>query len=440
MEEACQAQEGVKYLNLNDKIGEVSENRSDNLNAQKKNIELDEYRYDFAYCEKDCNFELEIESSIKGKFLTKDILNVTQNIVKKYAHPTTAHKEEIYQLKCLHMWKDEAVVVANGKYGLIWDVDLGKVKAVFDIQEKTDNFLTDIKSHPKHSDLIFVCSTDGFIRDVRKSRILGAYYDCHSDDITQVAFHQKTDKLLLTGSCDSLVNMFDISSRHEHDALRSTYNVESSVYKLHWIGDMHFACITHMSTLQYWATYESEPIYVITREDIARSLNYSSPVQDFVDCFPRTENSKELFLVSCNSFGTVHFSKICKKGTVKVVSVNKGQHKSAVRCAEINYKVGLIMYLDILLYFELTKGYYAKLKMLTWYIFYERLVFTDGSLNQFTNTAGAGIFIQNENIEITVPLPQCSIMEAELIAINRAIQEIKDLSSPVQQKFVILSD
>ncbi|KAG1671257.1 hypothetical protein GQR58_016501 [Nymphon striatum] len=34
----------------------------------------------------------------------------------------------------------------------------------------------------------------------------------------------------------------------------------------------------------------------------------------------------------------------------------------------------------------------------------------------------------------------CSIMEAELIAINRAIQEIKDLASPVQQKFVILSD
>ncbi|KAG1652076.1 Ankyrin repeat domain-containing protein 27 [Nymphon striatum] len=67
-------------------------------------------------------------------------------------------------------------------------------------------------------------------------------------------------------------------------------------------------------------------------------------------------------------------------------------------------------------------------------------VFTDGSLNQFTNTAGAGILIQNENIEITVPLPQCSIMEAELIAINRAIQEIKDLASPVQQKFVILSD
>ena len=69
-------------------------------------------------------------------------------------------------------------------------------------------------------------------------------------------------------------------------------------------------------------------------------------------------------------------------------------------------------------------------------------VYTDGSLNPTSNSAGAGIFIPSEDIEVIIPLPPCSILVAEIIAIERALQEISHLpsASSSESHFVILTD
>ena len=69
-------------------------------------------------------------------------------------------------------------------------------------------------------------------------------------------------------------------------------------------------------------------------------------------------------------------------------------------------------------------------------------VYTDGSLDSSEGKAGAGIFIPSENLSVIIPLPPCSILNAELVAIERALQEIKLLPSASlpESHFVIFSD
>ena len=69
-------------------------------------------------------------------------------------------------------------------------------------------------------------------------------------------------------------------------------------------------------------------------------------------------------------------------------------------------------------------------------------VYTDGSLNTTDETAGAGVYIPSNDIEVIIPLPPCSIMYAELTAIERALQEISQLpsSQSPDEHFVIFTD
>ena len=56
--------------------------------------------------------------------------------------------------------------------------------------------------------------------------------------------------------------------------------------------------------------------------------------------------------------------------------------------------------------------------------------------------AGADVFSPNENIEVIIPLPPCSILYAELKAIERALEEIRSLPAGQSEdcSFVILTD
>lgn len=51
--------------------------------------------------------------------------------------------------------------------------------------------------------------------------------------IFQVHFHPRLEKLLLSGSTDGLVNVFDVEQTSEDDALLSSYNTEATVVSFH---------------------------------------------------------------------------------------------------------------------------------------------------------------------------------------------------------------
>ncbi|EPQ12563.1 WD repeat-containing protein 89 [Myotis brandtii] len=99
---------------------------------------------------------------------------------------------------------------------------------------------------------------------------LGAYSETHSDDITQVCFHPSNPNMVVSGSTDGLVNVFDISADNEEDALVTTCNSVSSVSYIGWSGKDYkqIYCMTHDEGFCWWDLNHLDTDEPITRLNI----------------------------------------------------------------------------------------------------------------------------------------------------------------------------
>lgn len=69
------------------------------------------------------------------------------------------------------------------------------------------------------------------IFDTRNPAVpLRHYNESHTDSITQLAFHPNQPNLLLSGSTDGLVSIFDVNHEDEDDALQQVLNPRSAVH------------------------------------------------------------------------------------------------------------------------------------------------------------------------------------------------------------------
>ncbi|KAK3049226.1 hypothetical protein LTR09_009404 [Extremus antarcticus] len=57
-----------------------------------------------------------------------------------------------------------------------------------------------------------------------------SYVESHTDSITQLAFHPSQPSVLLSGSTDGLVSLFDLNIEEEEDALQQVLNPRSAVH------------------------------------------------------------------------------------------------------------------------------------------------------------------------------------------------------------------
>ncbi|XP_063238947.1 WD repeat-containing protein 89 isoform X2 [Bacillus rossius redtenbacheri] len=113
--------------------------------------------------------------------------------------------------------------------------------------------------------------------DARSSKLLGGYWESHSEDVTQVCFHPLKQTTMATGSTDKLINIFDISASCEDDALLHTLNTESSVAKITWLGgEDSLSCITHTEDVQLWKTDGERPEVQFSRETVTKCLQRTS--------------------------------------------------------------------------------------------------------------------------------------------------------------------
>lgn len=134
--------------------------------------------------------------------------------------------------------------------------------------------------------------------DVRQRSLLGAYWDrsvyyafigncdslsieifSHEDDITDMKFHSKNPDLIVSGSTDGLICVFDISQTDEDDALLCTLNTESSVGSIDWhetaLGKDLVSCITHTNDLQFYNMEdfdEAEMLVTFDRETVTSHI------------------------------------------------------------------------------------------------------------------------------------------------------------------------
>ncbi|KAF4985556.1 hypothetical protein FDECE_16475 [Fusarium decemcellulare] len=82
--------------------------------------------------------------------------------------------------------------------------------------------------------------------DVRSTPTSKAHYqEVHSDDVTELAFNPSNPAVLLSGSTDGLVNVYDTLIPDEEDLTLQTCNVDASVHRAAWLSATEIAALSH---------------------------------------------------------------------------------------------------------------------------------------------------------------------------------------------------
>ena len=73
------------------------------------------------------------------------------------------------------------------------------------------------------------------------------FTECHQDDITEVRFHPTRRNMLLSGSTDGYVNVYNLKAEKEEDALLQVINF-ASVHSANFLPDDKLYTLSHMET------------------------------------------------------------------------------------------------------------------------------------------------------------------------------------------------
>ncbi len=85
------------------------------------------------------------------------------------------------------------------------------------------------------------------IWDFRTKDIVRSFIDSHHDDLTEIKFHPTDDSILLSGSTDGYVNIYDLSIPDEDDALHQVINF-ASIHSAGWLSPKRIYTLSHMET------------------------------------------------------------------------------------------------------------------------------------------------------------------------------------------------
>ncbi|NXK19742.1 WDR89 protein, partial [Arenaria interpres] len=164
---------------------------------------------------------------------------------------------------------------------------------------------------------------------------LGVYSESHNDDITEICFHPIEPNLVVSGSTDGLVNVFDINKDNEDDALISTCNSDSSVSFIGWSGKDYkqVYCLTHDEGFCWWDTARldtEEPITLLHVLDVRDAICLEEDSLHYLVGGLYHEKADRLFLIGGTSRGNIHLLS-CGADGLSLVGTLCGGHSATVR-------------------------------------------------------------------------------------------------------------
>ncbi|RSL92813.1 hypothetical protein CDV31_014990 [Fusarium ambrosium] len=154
-------------------------------------------------------------------------------------------------LNCLRVFDANASLVCtageNGTVG-VWDLRQGARVAQFQASQtpilsmacsqdtKTIAVGTELQNH----------TASIHLWDVRSTPTQKAHYqEVHSDDVTDLSFNPSNPAILLSGSTDGLVNVYDTRIAEEEDLTLQTCNADASVHRAAWLSATEVAALSH---------------------------------------------------------------------------------------------------------------------------------------------------------------------------------------------------
>lgn len=173
---------------------------------------------------------------------------------------TQAHNGSVNRLRAV----DEHVVASCGNDGLVklWDMRTTKAVGVM-TNPKNVPFLSLDVGHGLIAAGSELKNQDAglYIWDLKKlDSPWKSLVDSHHDDITEIRFHPTQRDLLLSGSTDGYVNIYDLKQQDEEDAQLQLINFES-------IHSANFLSPTRIYTLSHMETFALHQLVDLTTEE-----------------------------------------------------------------------------------------------------------------------------------------------------------------------------
>ncbi|KAL8774046.1 MAG: hypothetical protein Q9209_001154 [Squamulea sp. 1 TL-2023] len=160
-------------------------------------------------------------------------------------------------ITCLNGFQDRDFLIA-GRDGLVKCLDAREKRMTFRFGEVNS---TPIVSMACQENLIATGTeltgsqapiTVWDVRHLRNPVLL--YDESHSDDITELSFHPSHRSILLSGSIDGLVNLYDTTITDEDDALTQVFNHGSSIAHAGFLSDDEIFALSHDEIFSIYET------------------------------------------------------------------------------------------------------------------------------------------------------------------------------------------
>lgn len=123
--------------------------------------------------------------------------------------------------------------------------------------------------------------------DIRNpSAPVRSYIDSHTDTITRLAFHPSQPSVLLSGSTDGLVSLFDTTHADEDDALQQVLNPRSAVHCAGFLSPQEVYVVTTDEQLSIYNLSSDTPGSAREVGDVRPLLNCSYVVDLLTSALP----------------------------------------------------------------------------------------------------------------------------------------------------------
>ncbi|KAL2708013.1 hypothetical protein KLU848_3430 [Kluyveromyces marxianus] len=161
------------------------------------------------------------------------------------------HESSINDMKVINSDFDAGSLIATAaEDGVkVWDVRSKSNVALLQNEKSSPFYSLDSRHN------LLACGTELkdydaelHIYDIRNwSKPVRSFIDSHHDDITDIKFHPCDPNLLMSGSTDGYVNIYDLTQPEEEDALHQVINF-ASIHSCGWLAPNRIWSLSHMET------------------------------------------------------------------------------------------------------------------------------------------------------------------------------------------------
>lgn len=161
-----------------------------------------------------------------------------------------AHDSSINSLKIINNDYDSSNLFVTSSAGSVKIFDIRSNECVTSLGNKNESFISLDSRHD-----MLACGTELvgvdakiYLYDIRKwDHPIRSFIDSHHDDITDIKFHPSDSNVLMSGSTDGYVNIYDLTNADEDDSLHQVINF-TSIHSCGWISPRRIWSLSHVET------------------------------------------------------------------------------------------------------------------------------------------------------------------------------------------------